>query len=381
MLNRKVEMKRIYLLQLVFCSLFFIFPVEASALLGFDFDINSSVSTSYDDNITFVKDDKISDNVTNLKVGLGAKQEGKTYQLNIEGSITQKLFAKDSSFNNNSQDINVKFQKEFSKYDRVSMTNKFVHAENPRNFEDDFGRTPGRYSYYRNTFNTAYTRDLSKYVSVEGRYRNRIYNASREDIRDSLDHRVGFDVNYLKSSATTFLLGYDFITRHIDGSDSSNVHTLSTGFKHFLTKQLYMDTRTGVSFVETTDGSNTSKPNIIVVLTNDFSETDSASLSYRQTSRPSSYQADIFDSWRVAVNLKRQLLERLGMTVSIFFGEGEFEARSINDTKIGVSTRVNYDVRKDMVAFLAYTYSEVDSNIDTRSYDRNLIEVGVRMTF
>lgn len=360
---------------------FLILPVNAFALLGFDFDINGSVSTGFDDNVTFVKDNKKSDNVTNLTVGLGGKQEGKTHQLEIAGSVTQHLFANNSSFNNNSQDININFQKEISKYDRFSVTNRFVRAEDPQSFEDDFGRTSGRYSYYRNTFNTAYTRDVSKHVSLEGRYGNENYSASEASIRDSLLHRVGADIIYIQSSATAFLLGYDFTTRRIEDTGSADVHTVSTGLRHSLTKQLYLDTRAGVSFVEAFNGSNTSEPNVVVALTNDFSETDSAGLSYRKTSTPSSYTADIFDSWQFAASLSRQLLERLRMAVSVFFGEGDFEALSINDKQTGVTARLNYDVSKDAVAFLAFTHSEVDSNVDTRSYGRNLVEVGVRMNF
>ena len=374
-------MKKIYLLCLSFCCLFLAFSLKASASPGFDLDVTGSASTAYDDNVTFVKEDKKSDNVTNLLIGLGAKQEGKTHTLVLEGNLTQHLFSDNPSFNNNSQDITIDFQKELSRYDRFSATNKFTHAEDPQSFEDDFGRASGRYSYYRNIFNTGYTRDLSKHVSVQGRYGNENYSASREDVSDSLLHRVGFDVNYIESSATAFLLGYDFTTRHIDEGGSATVHTLAAGFRHFLTTQFYIDTRAGVSFVEAFDGSNASEPSVIVALTNDFSETDSASLSYRRTSTPSSFTADIFDSWRVALNLSRQLLERLKMTASVFFGKGDFAALSITDRQTGASARLSYEVTKNAQTFLAYTYSEVDSNIDTRGYDRNLVEVGVRVVF
>ena len=376
-------MKKIYLLNscLSFCCLFLVFPPKASASSGLDLDVKGSVSTAYDDNVTFVKEDKKSDNVTNLLIGLGAKQEGKTHTLALEGNLTQHLFADNPSFNNNSQDVSIDLKKELSRYDRFSATNKFTHAEDPQSFEDDFGRTSGRYSYYRNTFNTEYTRDLSKHVSIQGHYGNESYSTSREDIRDSLLNRAGFDVNYIKSSATAFSLGYDFTTRHIDESGTATVHTLAAGFKHFLTTQLYIDTRAGVSLVEAFDGSNAAEPSVIAALTNDFNETDSASLSWRKTSTPSSFTADIFDSWRVALSLGRQLLERLKMTASVFFGEGDFAALGITDRQTGASARLSYEVTKNAQTFLAYTYSEVDSNIDTRGYDRNLVEVGVRFVF
>ncbi|MBU4478897.1 MAG: outer membrane beta-barrel protein, partial [Candidatus Omnitrophica bacterium] len=245
----------------------------------------------------------------------------------------------------------------------------------------DFGRASGRYSYYRNIFDIGYAKDLSKHFSIQGHYGNENYSAQREDIRDSLLHRVGFDVHYIQSSATDYLLGYDFVTRHFDAGGTASVHTLATGFRHFLTSQLYVDTRAGVSLVEAFVGSNTSEPSVFAALTNDFNANDSASVSYRKTSMPSSFTADIFDSWRLSASLRRQLLERLRMAMEVFWGEGNFAALSIIDEQTGVNVQLSYDVSKDAAAFMAFTYSEVDSNIDTRSYVRNLIDAGVRISF
>jgi len=374
-------MKRILSYGLVY-FLFLTFPVNAFALLGFDFDIKGSMSTGYDDNVTLANENRKSDSVTKLSAGIGAKQEGKTHDLNIEGIFTQYLFANHSSFNNNSQNVNVDFKKTLSKHDRLAITDRFVHAEDPESFEDSFGRTSGRYSYYQNILDTKYIRDISKNVSLESHYGNEIYSSSRKDVDDSsVLHRVGADAVYIHSSAMAFLLGYDFATIHAEDNGRADVHTVSTGIRHFLTKQLYLDGRAGVSFVDSFDGRNTSEPNIAVTLTNDFNKTDSANLSYRKTSMPSSDTADIWDSWQVAMNLSRQLLERLRGSVSVFFGKGEYEALSIKDTQTGVRTQLSYDVRENVTVFLSYTYSEVDSNLATRSYNRNMVDVGVKIAF
>lgn len=367
----------------VFFGICLLLPINSYAVSMGEVDIKprASLTTAYDDNVNFSNNDAKEDFVTTLSVGLDVGYEGKTQSLEVTGDIKQQLYAKESGFNNMSQDLRINFQKELSKYDRLSLKNRFTHAEEARSFDDNFGRTSGRYSYFLNKFDAEYTRDISKHVSLLGRYGNESYNASREDIRDSFMHRMGFDVNYIKSSATFFLLGYDFVTRKFDGGGTSNVHTIATGFRHFLTNQLYADARVGVSFVEGFDGSNTSEPNIVLALTSDFNETDSLSIAYRKTSMPSSFEADIFDSWRVAISLKQQLLERLKTVVSVFFGEGEFKAQSITDKQTGVSARLSYDLNKDVQTFLSYIYSHVGSNIDTRSYDRNLISIGATLRF
>ena len=356
-------------------------PANAAALLGFDVDVTSSASTGYDDNITQDNDNELSDSVTKLSAGIGAKQEGETYDLDIDGTFTQHLYASHSSLNNNAQNVNIALRKEISKYDRFSASNRFVHAEDTGGFDDDFGRTSGRYSYWRNRFHTDYERDLSKHVLVKGYYGNEFYAASRDNSNDSTMHHIGADGFYILNSSTAYILGYDFTTRHIDNNGSAQVHTIATGARHFLTKQLYIDGRVGVSFVDGYSGSSTSEPNVVVALSNDFSETDSASISYRKTSMPTTDTAAIWDSWRVALSFARQISKRLDGGVSIFYGEGEYDAFSIDDQQTGVSARLNYDIKEDVTAFLAYTYSEVDSNLDSRNYARNRVEAGVRMTF
>ncbi|MCK5581163.1 MAG: outer membrane beta-barrel protein [Candidatus Omnitrophica bacterium] len=380
---RRLKRIRCFILYTVFLGICLLASDNSDAFFFEDMDIKprATLKQAFDDNVTFSNEKEKEDFVTTLSAGLDVGYEGKTRSFEITGDIKQQIYAQESEFNNISQALGMNFRKEFSKYDRIHVTNAFTHSEEPTSFEDAFGKTSGRYSYNRNIFNAEYIRDVSKHVSLQGRYGNESYRASRSDVRDSLSHSVGFDVNYIRSSATNYLFGYDFITHHIDDSGTATVHTVSTGFRHFLTKQLYADARAGVSFVDAFDESNTSEPNVIVAVTNDFNETDSASLSYRKTNMPSLYAVDIFDSWRVTASLSRQLLERLRTTVSVFFGEGNFEALSINDKQTGVNAQLSYDVSKDAVAFLSFIYSDIDSNINTRSYDRNLIEVGTRISF
>ena len=140
--------KTLFLLVAVIC-LTVVAPTNADALLGFDVDVTGSASTGYDDNITRTNDNELSDSVTKLSVGIGAKQEGKTYDLDIDGTFTQHLYASHSSLDNNAKRVNIGFQKEISKYDRFSASNRFVHAEDPGDFDDAFGRAASRCYYLK----------------------------------------------------------------------------------------------------------------------------------------------------------------------------------------------------------------------------------------
>ena len=160
-------------------------------------------------------------------------------------------------------------------------------------------------------------------------------------------HQVGADVNFIENSTTAFLVGYNFITRHITGSGSATVQVVSAGIRQFLTEQLSAYARVGVSMLNDYDGRDSTAPNLVFTLTNDFNERDSGSLSYSQTSTPSSDSADIFDAWRVALSLQRQLLARLKLAVSVFYGDGEFQDRDINDQQTGLSAQLSYELSRE----------------------------------
>ncbi|VAW11424.1 hypothetical protein MNBD_BACTEROID05-365, partial [hydrothermal vent metagenome] len=290
-------------------------------------------------------------------------------------------FAKESDFNNVSQKVDATYQKELDKYNRITINNRFNRQENPSSFEDDFGRRSGRYSYYRNSFDVEYERNINKRLTAKGRYGNQVFGASNNSVTNSFQNNVGFEVNFIQSSATYYLLGYDFYTRSYDSAGSLMVNAFSGGFKHFLTKQLYLLARAGVSIVESVNGDSSAQPDIFVSLVDDLSETNTVSLTYEKRNLPSSFSADIFDSWRVSLNLRRRLLERMRMNLSVFLGEGEFKTLGTQDTQTGVKSQLNYELSKNTVSFLSYTFAQVDSNTNSRDYKRNLIELGLKVLF
>ncbi len=91
---------------------------------GFDIKLkNLSIGETYDDNITYAKEDKLEDFITTLGVGMSAIYEGKTKTVELTANIGHQTFAKNSDFSNDTQGMTVNFMNELSKYDRMSLTN------------------------------------------------------------------------------------------------------------------------------------------------------------------------------------------------------------------------------------------------------------------
>lgn len=380
-MKKKRIVLSVYFTSLLLFAPMFSLRAEANIFENIDISPHGEIRQSFDDNITFAHEDAKSDGITKLSAGLTMEEEKKNYSYALDASVIQQLYFTHSSFNNNAQNLTASVNKVLSKYDTLKISDTFLHSEEPRSFEDDFGRTSGRYSYYRNRFDTQYTHDISKHLSAQANYGNTSYRVSRSDLTDSFTQRFGLGLNYNQTTATIYRVMYEYLISTFDPGGDASVNAILAGVKHYLTKQIYFDLNAGASIVEAVDGSSSTKPNVTLSLTKDLNETDSVSIAYKQTSSPSSYSSDIFNSWRVEINGRWQLLKRLAAKAILFYGEGEFKDLSFTDRQTGITTQMTYELKKDIQTFLGYTYANVDSNSATREYRRNLIELGLQFNF
>ena len=350
-------------------------------LQDIDLKLNSRVSESYDDNVTYVNTNKKSDFITNLTIGIGLKYEGKTTALALTGGVTRHIFTDNRDFNNSSEDLTLNFRNEFSKYDRLRLANTFVHAEEPRSFEDAFGRTAGRYSYYKNKLNLTYTRDVARYLKAKVIYSNEIDNFSREDISDSSFNKIGCELDYVLTPKTIILSSYSFAVRDFKQGADASTHTLALGLRRYITTQLYFDGRAGVDFINSYNNQTYQKSLIFAALTDDIDRASHLTLSFVKEYHTNSYSQDIFNYWQVSGSFTKQLLERLSCSLSNFYGEGKYISLDIKDKFVGSSIAFTYDISANLKANLTYAYSNVDSTLNTREYTKNIVTVGLTIEF
>ena len=344
--------------------------------------MTGGLSTRYDDNVTYVKENPKGDFITGATVGIGLSQEGKSDTFKMNGNVTQEFFWDNSSFNNNRQDMDLEFQKELSKLDHFQLDDTFLHAEAPRSFEDAFGSANGRYAFYHNKFETEYTRDLSKQFALQTHYGNEFYQADRADLNDSTRNHAGVELDYAHSSALIFLLSYDFSVRDFNPGKNIDARTLITGLRKFFTKQLYLDVKPGVSWLTSTENDQHFVKAVgLVALTDEITESTKAGIFYQRDSGAHASVEDVFNSWRVGCDLSQQLLKRLKGTASLFYGEGDFETSDIEDKFIGVRAELEYEVKENLQTFISYDHLQTDSNRDSRDYKKNVATVGMTLIF
>ena len=364
---------------------------------GFDIKITEvSIGETFDDNLTFAKENKLEDFITELRLGLGVKYEGKTRTFELTGKITDQIFAKQADQNNVTQFINLNFKNEFSKRDRISLNNVFTHFEAPSStdegdeggegyegyFSQQFGRTGGRFEFFKNKFDITYSNDIAKQLSLFVKYANEINVFSGVSLPNSILNRPGLGLNYIFSpTATIFSFSYDFTSVQFENEQDATINTIGPGIRQYITKKLFFDGKTGVDFIDSFDDENLTKPFVQASLTYIIDEKTSARFSFNKKYGTSPYFASIFNNWRTSASLTRQMLERLGCSLSIFYGEGEFISSTFKQKLLGANSSLNYDISRNLKGRLIYTYSQLDSNFETAGYSKNTVFLGLTAGF
>lgn len=357
---------------------------------GFDIKIlGIHVAETYDDNISFSDEDKEEDLITHVGFELGVNYEGKTRSFELAGKITDQIFAKQPEQNNITQFVNLNFKNEFSKRDRIVINNVFSHFEAPSSedegyFSDQFGRTGGRFEYFRNKFDIVYTKDIAKQISFSARYANEVNIFSGTDRPNSLLNKPGFGLNYKFSpTATIFSFGYEFTSIQFENDRDATINSIGPGIRQYITKKLYFDGKTGADFIDAFDNENPTKPFVQTSLTYILEEKTTARISFNKRHEANPYFDDIYNNWRTSVFLTRRMLERMGCSLSIFYGEGEDLAETFKQTLWGANSSLRYDISRNLKGNLTYSYSTADNGNDDENpgYSKNTVSFSLVAEF
>jgi len=346
-----------------------------------DLKILANLNETYDDNITYLKEKPIDDFITDAALGLGLNYEGKTGVLELLGRITQHFFANHADFNNTCEDFMFSLKNELSKKDSMAISDTFTHAQEPRSFEDAFGRTTGRYSYLKNEFSMAYTRAISKMLSFLARFSNESDYFSRKDIIDSAMNSIGLQMNYILSSATILLFSNDFSRRDFYPGRNASTDAFLAGVKQYLTSQLSFEAKAGLDFLNSYNASKYTKPMVSLSFIDEMDKNTRSVISFTKRYYTNAYEEDLFDYQEFSAEIIEQLSERLGINFSGFYGKGKYISLGIADTLRGAGLGFVYDLRQNIRLKISYAYSDATSNSDTRAYKKNLFSLGVTSEF
>lgn len=347
----------------------------------FEYDIQASADQTYDDNITFAESNEQTDFISRLTVGGGVKYEGRKTRVQFKGDVSQEIFWKESGNNNTSEEVKVSFVHHLTRFDTVQITDGFSHTYEPRSFEEEFERTGGRFSYFRNNLNLLYGHEFSERFQMRAGYGNDISVASRSDVLDSFVNSASLEASYAFSSRSSVMGRYDFLHRHLDPGGNAVINTFSAGATQYFTEQLSVEGQAGLDVIHSFNGDSIVRPLWFVRVADQFTERNTADIQFSQRYSTNSYTSDVFNSWRISGNLRSQLLKKLRGSASVFYGRGKYDVIAVKDSFFGGSAVLTCDLAKRVEGTLSYSYSRQSSNFDVREYGKNLISLGIQSVF
>ncbi len=354
--------------------------VYAFQLGGFDIKPIIALQEKFDDNISSASSNVKSDFITLLSLALEGIYETKVESLSIKGTVEQKIFAKENDFNTTSEFVNMKFKRELSQFDRLTMDNNFTHADESTSFADEFGRTSGRYDYYKNFCTLGYEHDFTEQLTGKLKYSNEFYDPTIKTVSDSVLNRPGLELAYAFNSQTIASVFYDYSNRAFNPGGTVSIHSTAAGLRQYLNNQIYVDLKAGADFIKTIDDQDTIRPNYSAALTNEINETTKAGISLSKSHTDSFSSSDLFDKWSVSLFLGKELVRRLYLNAAAFTGGGSFATGS-KEKFYGINLGLDFEISKDMKVNTGYTFIRRDSSVTGQDYDKNTVLLGLTINF
>ncbi len=372
--------------------LLLIIITTVTTALAKDLIIQGSVAEMYDDNINNSSNDPKTDYITNLMLGLGINLEGKTQTLRLLGHIYQELYYKQSSFNNNSQDIILNYTKEFTSRDRFMLNNTFQHYPEPRDFQYMYGQSEGRNGYYTNSLNLAFDKDLINDFAINLYYINVITRASSEALNDSMSNGAGFSLNYSINAFNIISLLYDYNNTQYESGGRNNEedniqHTAGLGYQHYFTRQLSASCKGGIEYIKSRNDTQ-STPYFILSVVDNIDAKNIINVSVSRRYQTTLLTNEVYDSWTFSALFIRQISARLTFSLSMFYQYG-YIVSSLSNTEnslLGITTSGNYYLNENIFLSAKYTYTRT-INKQTRpmynntKYDRNQIQLSANTEY
>lgn len=390
------------------------YQIEIPPYYGLNIKFLGSVSESYNTNITFAagEEDRVDDFVTNLSGGLNIEFEGRKRKMGLTGHVNRRYRAENFNSLNPSEDLNIYYQDELSEESSIFLNNSFRHSHVPAAFGDssvieeceklraeagieavrrdprcadineEFGRFKGNFESYDNDFNINYGRDIRQYMTINMNYGNSLRSSSREDVNDSILHRIGFSTDYDLSPTTRFNMAYSFATRNFENSGDISTHTPSIGIRKYLTKRLILIGGIGITISTLSDNETSIGRNVQASLTHEISDETHESISFRRTDSINADKEDVFRNWQANWEITSQLLEDLTTRLSIFYGEGDFVSTGITDRLFVANINLYYKIWEHKSGAnirwgMGYIYSNLNSTDQNRGYSRSSINFGL----
>ena len=374
-------------------------------------EVTASLRGFYDDNYT-TSPEALAEESWGIEVSPGISLtigEGTDMELSARYAFGMRYYEDRESDNEDyGHELGIGLDKMFSDSSRLQLSNGLVVAQEPEILN---GGTPLRTEgdNLRNTFSAQYRRVLSGSIGVELGYGNSIYDFEEEFHSALLDrsyNQVSLDVFY-GASQTEYFAGYQFSSTDFDGNTlevpglnfnpearNNHAHYGYVGARHQLDKNLLANLQAGVQNVDYYDydlmpgfiPEDETSPYVNAGMEWGYAEGSKLVAGVSLSRAATDLQAADQETTSVYAQLLHKVSARVHGTLTGRFqdaeisgGGGKLDGKEESLLLLGGS--LTYAVADNIWAELAYNYDELDSDIPHRSFERNVVSVGIGTSY
>ncbi len=350
--------------------IFFIVLLPAM-IHAWEFLLFGSVTETYDDNINLSMNDPLVDYITNLMVGLGINNQGRTSTLEFRGNAYHRFHCHHDELNDYYQDLSLRYSSQLTQKQQFELRDGFQHYPESLELENTFGRISGsRERYYLNSFDFIYTILLLREISVNARYGNQINKYLTGDTPDSYQNRAAFMLNYSLTSEINSSLIYNFEFRKFDTGDYSRRHSAGLQYlQYIISNKFHFEGRGGATFfyINTDEEKSYIKPFYFGSLEYNIDENNHFQVIYARQYDISIDNPEPFNNWRITANFNKELSDEISLLFSAFYGKGKYLLSGTNNELFGLRVSLSYILNENLTLIAAYNY--IRNEMDIRYFD------------
>ncbi len=367
-------------ISIILLSIWMIGFAQAAAE-GENFGVRGQLATNYNDNITFAHTNVFADLIETTLVGLDLKKQWQRNNFLAQIDLAHDFYFRNKSFDNTIVVFRALDLYELSDRMRFNLSENYERAQEPRSFDDAFGRNSGRYRTDRNKLKLQYELDLSSHASIEVTYGNEFTGYSRADLDNTVLNQPGTRFQYAFNEVDRVGLGYTFSLRDFESGSQIQGNSVIVDFGHNFTKQLQVVMKAGEDFISEDTIGSSHNVRYELSLLNDIDQATHAGLRYQRGLNSYAYSHDLFDSYQISANFARELTQRISLSGAGFYGQGDYQQSRVHDELLGAATQVNYALSEHSQIGLTYNYAKTISNQDSRSYQRNFVGIQLQLKY
>ncbi len=373
MLKTNLEIKVVFLPIIIVLG---VFLMDSSAFADIRWGLDGGVVTGYDDNVTYVNSNKISDMITRTSLDAGITQESSTDTFDLKTGVTENIYTNHSSLDNLAENLNANYKVDVNPFEHIKALDTFTHSVDPGSLAIAFGRINGNYETYYNNLDLESQTDITEQWSGTFKYVQTNYNYTIPSLSDTALYNPELSTKYDFSSQSQGMLNYDYRRRTFSPGKSADAHTPSAGWRQYLDPTWYVDLLAGADFIKGF-GQSLIEPRYAAGLTHDVGQNTRLSLTYNKQYETDQYTQDINNDWYATLNGYHEFTSRLSGDISFFTGQGRYVTSRISDKYIGTNVAFKYAVTDHIDVTLMYTFQDSISNSSIRANTQNTVFAGL----